>query len=295
MLRGSIGLLVVVLSLTCQGQSWCPPGATWTYEGAISQYTTNRITRYVGDTILGGENAQTLFTVHQFIHPVTQAVDTFGGEGTYSWTRASGEVIWLWSATESAWDTLYNFGAAPGSEWGPVFAEPGFCGSPEAGDKVQVLDTGTMVVQGVPLRYLDIHLGSYGGRVTERMGWSVMMETFEGCWQDLLSEFKCYEDYEIDYSVDPDQGSCDLATRIENRDLAEPILYPNPGNDHITISRSSGPHTIALFDATGRMVLQQRTNDTRPVISTEALPAGLYRITVRDGLGGLMSATWVKE
>lgn len=43
------------------------------------------------------------------------------------------------------------------------------------------------------------------------------------------------------------------------------------------------------------MVLRQRTADARPVITTEALPAGLYRITVRDEQGTVMGATWVKE
>jgi hypothetical protein len=31
------------------------------------------------------------------------------------------------------------------------------------------------------------------------------------------------------------------------------------------------------------------------VIDTEALPPGLYCITVRDELGALMGTTWVKE
>jgi hypothetical protein len=43
------------------------------------------------------------------------------------------------------------------------------------------------------------------------------------------------------------------------------------------------------------MVLQQRTADARPVIATEALPAGLYRITVRDEQGAVLGAMWVKE
>jgi len=41
--------------------------------------------------------------------------------------------------------------------------------------------------------------------------------------------------------------------------------------------------------------LQQRFADERPVIGTEHLPEGLYRITVQNDQGGLMGATWVKE
>jgi uncharacterized repeat protein (TIGR01451 family) len=86
-----------------------------------------------------------------------------------------------------------------------------------------------------------------------------------------------------------------LPTRVDENSKAVLHVMPNPGNDRFTLVLAPGPHTITLFDATGRLVLQQRTTDARPVITTEALPVGLYRITVRDERGGLMGATWVKE
>lgn len=52
---------------------------------------------------------------------------------------------------------------------------------------------------------------------------------------------------------------------------------------------------MTLLDATGRVVLEQRTAEERPMIDTEALPAGLCRIIFRDELGGLMSTAWMKE
>jgi hypothetical protein len=72
-------------------------------------------------------------------------------------------------------------------------------------------------------------------------------------------------------------------------------VFPNPGTTHFTLTLQPDPHTITLFDATGRMVLEQRNAEERPVIGTEHLPAGVYRITVRDERGGLMGAMWVKE
>jgi hypothetical protein len=71
--------------------------------------------------------------------------------------------------------------------------------------------------------------------------------------------------------------------------------FPNPGTTHFTLDLPPGTHTFTLFDATGRMVLHQRTADARPVIATEALPAGLYRISVCDERSEVMGATWVKE
>lgn len=72
-------------------------------------------------------------------------------------------------------------------------------------------------------------------------------------------------------------------------------VIPNPGTTHFTLSLPPGPHTVTLFDATGRVVLEQRTAEIQSVIATEALPAGLYRVVVRDEKGKVMGATWVKE
>jgi len=71
--------------------------------------------------------------------------------------------------------------------------------------------------------------------------------------------------------------------------------FPDPGSDHFILQLPAGPHTITLFDATGRRVLQQRTSEARPVIATVALPSGLYRITVRNDQGAITGATWIKE
>jgi len=290
MMRIHLFAALCCLGLGAQAQNWCPPGATWTYSSVISQYATNRIIRYTGDTIIGGESAQTLFTVDQFVNPTTLEIDTFGTGGN-SWTRFSDSVVWAWSPTENAWDTLYYFGAVPGSQWEPPFAEPGFCGSAELGDMVQVLDTGTTVVQGVPLQYWDIHLGAYWGRVTERMGWSVGMIPFSGCWQDYTSALTCYADDEISYVATGATG-CDLITRISTATLPEAMLHPNPGMDRLILTLPPGQHTITLFDATGRMVHQQHTQDTPATIDTAHLPSGIYMVKVDEGVQPLR---WVKE
>ena len=101
----------------------------------------------------------------------------------------------------------------------------------------------------------------------------------------VVGSFIKVDDLAFSGSVGLDQaGSC-----------AQLQSFPNPGTTHFTLDLPPAPHTITLFDATGRMVLQQRTTDTRSVIATEALPAGLYRIAVRDEQGAMMGATWVKE
>lgn len=287
-------LPLVLLPLLAAAQSWCPPGATWSYATQISQYPTNRIYRYTGDTVVGGHSAQHLLVVDQYINPNTQQVDTFWLP-VHVLTRLNDDVVWLWSELQQAWDTMYWYGAAPGDSWAPPFALPDECELSGTGDLVHVLDTGTVDVDGMLLQYWDVDLGWYDGRIIERLGWSVAFTPFPGCWWDVVYSLTCYSDNVIAYETVPGQNSCFLITGMHLEEKGRIVLFPNPGTTHFTLDLPPGPHTITLIDAMGRVVLQERTTDARPVIATEALPGGLYRITVRGAQGGVMSAPWIKE
>lgn len=292
-MRASLLSLLLLPLLAC-AQSWCPPGAIWSYASQISQYPTDRIYRYTSDTIVDGQNAKHLLVVDQYINPNTQLVDTFGLP-MHMVTRLNDDVVLLWSGTEEAWDTLYWYGAVPGDSWAPPFATPDECILSGTGDLIEVLDTGTVVINGLPLKFWDIDLGWYDGRITERLGWSVAFAPFPGCWWDVVSGLTCYADQEVSFSISGDLNSCFLTTGLSSDHQHHFALFPNPGSTHFTLELPPGPHTIILFDARGRMVLQQRTTDARPVITTDTLPAGLYRIAVRDVQGAVMGTTWVKE
>lgn len=70
--------------------------------------------------------------------------------------------------------------------------------------------------------------------------------------------------------------------------------YPDPGTDRFTLTLPPGPHTITLWDPLGRMALRQHGHGTQPVVHTEALPAGPYRITVELAQGVRWNAAWTK-
>jgi len=88
--------------------------------------------------------------------------------------------------------------------------------------------------------------------------------------------------------------SCDLYLGMSEPDAtsAVEVIYPNPGTDQFSLSLSPGPHIIALFDALGRMVHQQRISDERATINTARLPSGTYLVKVDESLKPLR---WVKE
>ena len=277
--------------LAC-AQSWCPPGATWTYEYdlVLADYYGVQRVEYVGDTLLGGHTAQHL--------EQTDVVAPSGSTNFQAYpafplfTRYDNDVVYIWDNT-GVYDTLFWFGAAPGDRWNVA-------GWPDGGNiAVTVLDTGIQVIDGVPLRRLVVEPfpGLPIDTVYERIGglqlhlnafiWFVSDAPYQG--------LMCYSDQDIDL-VAPGVTDCGYTLSVPDDPRAlDASPFPNPGTTHFTLDLYPGPHTITLFDATGRMVLQQRTTDARPVIGTEALPAGLYHVAVRDAQGAVLGASWVKE
>ena len=281
----------VLLPLLAPAQPWCPPGAVWTFEytNILGGYSGVQRVEYVGDTLLSGFTAQRL-----------DQTDVVAPWGTSNYTvypslplftRHDNEVVFIWD-NNSAYDTLFWFGAAPGDHWNAA-------GWPDGSNiMVTVMDTATEVVDGVPLRRLVVEPipGSPVDTVYERIGglqlhinafnWYVTDVPYDG----LL----CYSDQDLDYTA-MGVSDCGYTLSVQDRPGAQSTVpSPNPGTTHFTLDLPQGPHTITLFDAPGRKVLQQRTSDARPVIVTEALPSGSYRVTVRDAQGRVMGATWVK-
>jgi hypothetical protein len=194
----------------------------------------------------------------------------------------------------SAYDTLFWFGAVPGDQW----RAPGW---PDDGNiLLTVVDTATVVIDGVPLRRLvvepfpgsppvDTLYERIGGRFLYLNGWTWF--TLDMPWNGLM----CYSDQDIDYAA-PGVSDCGFTLSImDGAEMRDASAFPNPGAEHFTLKLPAGVHIITLFDATGRLVLRQRTADTRPVILTEALPEGLYRIIVHGAHGRPMGASWVKD
>lgn len=74
-------------------------------------------------------------------------------------------------------------------------------------------------------------------------------------------------------------------------------VFPNPGSEgfNLRMANPIGGARLGLYDAQGRLLLDQVVGDAQTWINGGALPAGLYflQITARDG--SRFSARWVKE
>lgn len=282
-------LLLAAISGTANAQSWCAPGATWTYEAGMFLAGYIRMS-YTHDTLIDGFNAQVIDQYRAVQYPQPPPDPIYGGPPVITYTpvavitRSENDVVLIRGG--STWDTLYWFGAVPGDRWTQAHVEDTSCAP------FVVVDTGTTIYDGIPLRWIEIESWY---RVYERIGstWDMFMYCPNWIIDGPLG-MRCYRDDDIDVGFT--QTPCEALVGVEENFTGDRMLpYPNPGSTHFTLDLPPGDQTIILFDATGRMVLQQRTIYARPVIATEALPAGLYRITVRDELGAVMDATWVKE
>lgn len=295
MTRTCRSFLLIALTATtalAHAQSWCAPGAEWTFDfiSDVAQQSGVVRVEYDGDSLIDGSTVQRL---RQWAH-VTETGQS--GYNTWSWgnlfTRSTDDLVELYDPVNEAFDTLMWFAAQPSQHWSrAVFGGPNQ-------QVITVEETSTIVVDGVSLRQLVVSgtpdFWSGTDTLIERVGYLMLYPRFEqslglegGAWN-----LRCYRDDELSYSTVTVSG-CGFTVGIGTTEPA-PVLtpFPNPGTDHFSISLSSGAHIITLFDALGQQMMQLRSSSAQCVVGTQQLAPGIYTSRVDDGS---VPIRWVKE
>jgi surface protein len=79
----------------------------------------------------------------------------------------------------------------------------------------------------------------------------------------------------------PVWGTCPTAS-IEDQNLTNISIYPNPTNNTLFISGNETPIAVSIYNVLGKEVLSiKKTNN----INLQALPSGVYVIRISDGVG----------
>ncbi|HRH38256.1 MAG TPA: T9SS type A sorting domain-containing protein, partial [Flavobacteriales bacterium] len=245
---------------------------------------------YSGDTVVGGLAAKRIDQTIIANQPNFPFTEGFVLQQNPLFTHEDGDVVMLWDALEEQYDTLMWFSAVPGDHWTvPLY---------DGVAHFDVLDTGTTVVEGIPLHYLLIEepvVMGYVDTLRERIGFD---RWYIDPQQTLLVDFttdvmRCYRDDVIDEYHGPwGNGICDFTLAVHPVEVAAEAIFPNPGTDHFILQQANGSHTVSVFDAVGRCVLAQRTNAQRTLVNTSALTPGIYHVRVDDGA---TIYRWVKE
>ncbi|HMN04137.1 MAG TPA: T9SS type A sorting domain-containing protein [Flavobacteriales bacterium] len=270
------------LSFAAAAQSWCPPGATWTYEAGLFVAGFQRMT-YTHDTIIAGHTAHVIDRYVAIQYPLPPP--DYGFTEPYidhtpvaAITQLEDDVVYIFSGTDR--DTLYWFGALPGDHWYPAFVDDPTC------QPLTVTDTSTTVVDGVPLRTLNVS----GVTVMERIGCTWDMFMYCPNWIiDGPMGMRCYSDAEIEFSLVA--GECELLMGVPEAERSHIALYPNPGTNQLILQLPPGTFKIQIRDALGRMICQTKAAGSPIEIDTGAWPSGLYLVHV----DGQPAQRWVKE
>jgi hypothetical protein len=285
-----------LLTGLASAQQWCAPGAEWLFGFSSQQATGVRHAWYSGDTVVGGLAAK---RIDQFIYaydPVFPFGSAFSAAAAPIFTTEVGDQVWIWNNGSSSYDTLLWFGAVPGDHWDiPHYPGPG---------RFDVLDTGTTVVDGIPLHYLVVEEPIIMGNtdtLRERLGFDFFyIDPIETLLLDYTTAWlQCYRDDSIaqfnGYMV---SEPCDFTLVIADPEHTSWSVYPDPGTDHFTLEVPSEAQAceVALFDAQGRIVLRHDLSRGHTRIGCEGLAQGLftYRVVDRDG-NVLANGRWVKR
>ena len=100
----------------------------------------------------------------------------------------------------------------------------------------------------------------------------------------LINQFE----FEVVYTKTPTYMS------VEDNDAAECQVYPNPGNNEITIKAPVENAVIRFFDLQGRLLLA-KPFDFSTTIGTDDWPKGIYLWEIWNGTQKEASGKWVKE
>ncbi|MBS1547079.1 MAG: T9SS type A sorting domain-containing protein [Bacteroidetes bacterium] len=292
-------------SVAAQAQSWCPPGARWVYSDGAGAGTT--IT-YAGDTIVDGYAGQrfTQFEVMQLPWDPDSIISSYGAELV---TRTEPDLVLYWLTEHQVWDTLHWFGALPGDRWSPGWEYDSDPPDPNClGSYIQVVDTGSMVIDGITLRTwnLEKHLPgdqeTWTCTVIERVGnaegFFILAPPTWCTPTDGQQSFSCYADDEIRYppSTFP-CGSTTAVVELGSNKVNGWEVIPMPFTDHFTVH---GPVTVrqgevGLLDLTGREVLRVPFQGSLLEVNANGLLGGIYLLRVQDGQGRSSHRKVIKE
>ncbi|MDR0699378.1 MAG: T9SS type A sorting domain-containing protein [Tannerella sp.] len=105
---------------------------------------------------------------------------------------------------------------------------------------------------------------------------------------------KVMESY-ITVSGSKDIGEGELPTGTESKESTDVVIYPNPVDDVLYVRyENSAPEKAEIFDAKGRLLLQQKITGQPEAIQVSSLPAGVYVLKL-TGKNNVKNIKFIKE
>lgn len=288
-------------------QVWGNSGAKWHYktEGLFSILFT---ASYVEDTTLAGFPSQKIRMTQQPIYPQPGGGTSPGPESEYfRFTRTSGDSVFHW--VDSAFYLLYDFGANIGDTWeiGVSNGNDPMCDSISI---VEVIDTGSMVINGMNLRTLNLastpgSQTALGGKAVERIGmiesgyFSFLFPSTQMCDTNIIvdyfdMDFLCYEDDNFTTFKETSQ-ECDYLLYLGNPNAEISFgIAPNPAEITLNVLGIHGDENYEILSLAGQVVLKDSFLSGKQ-IDLQTLEPGHYFIRIEKADSKVETHHFVKK
>lgn len=260
-----------------------------------------------GDTLVLGQDSRKMTRTREVFN-YTDSLYYTQTMGTLVAHEDAG-IVWIHVPVLAAFDTLYDFNAHPGDHWRLAELPSPLNCDPESW--MQVVDTGTVNIDGDPLRWLavDVHYlptapAIYRDTIIERIGSTDMYflphDRCNGFTDGQEGGvLRCYEDQAISYEIGS-APSCDHLPSVGPEET-EPdpwiALRPNPANSEVMVEING--HLLRgwlrLIDACGRNPRELTMAGQQLELDLSGLQPGLYMLELIDGGQRLAAAKMTVE
>ncbi|MFT3884092.1 MAG: T9SS type A sorting domain-containing protein [Flavobacteriales bacterium] len=280
-----------VAALTLTAQSWCPPGAVWYYDASFCMGGCHGYVcmKEAGDTILQDQSCSRIERTRAYtaLGDPEVRLDTL----TELYTYSDAGIVWMFDPELNAFDTLYNLNAIPGDTWQLIHL-PG----PITSDAyLTVLDTGTIHINALPLRWLSVehhypgagpndHLDTLIERIGSIVSYMLPYDFPNGFVDGQEGgTFRCYRD-EAFPTFSVVDGPCDLSLEIaqhpHTRNHLQLLTNPITTDLIVDLPAEAMGRSALLLDASGRMLRQVSITEQRFHWSLDDLSSGTYILWV---------------
>jgi hypothetical protein len=268
------GLLAAQPGHAQTATAWCPPGATWQYNVLALGGTSQVTLRYLGDTLVGGHQAQRL-RYNDSSMPT-------------KYVRVSNDSVYSWH--DGRYILLYRFDARPGDSW-QTYAGHAYDICPQMPVTLTVDSVGTQVMGGRAVRWLTVRVGAStqagGGRIYEGIGgisgWHPYVPGCGGTDPDYLY-LRSFQATGWPTVGTGTTGQLQVLATAEARATRAGFgAYPNPTAGLLTLETAAPPATaqVTVRDLTGRQLRRQALPASRQ-FDLRGLPGGTYLLTLES-------------
>ena len=290
-----------LMSLCINAQVWVDSGAVWHYD--YSNLSTGGYVKYVyeKDTLILNKLCQKIskstmdfyFDINGILH--YWGVTQWGANFTYT----SGDTVFYYR--DNQFFVMYNFGASVGDTWiVSTTNEYGFCNDTSS---VEVTETGTMLINGISLRYISLRttpnsLVGLKGKYVERIGCistgiddlqtlfpsEYQCDSFPYEEEFPLYQFRCFEDQSFPlYNVANED--CEALFEHDGIQQSDNIVfncYPNPTEGIVNIKTSFPEnYNIVIYSILGNKIQTMEVPKNISTIDISHLSNGIYLIEIQ--------------